>query len=153
MGVNASKVKYILDVDAGVTLRNVADGAETATATETAVSLKELNKAYWHDNEIPHGVFAVAVHVTALDLANSDETYTLSLVVDDAPTLNDNSVVVASYPIRAPGFYTFHVDSQNIPVLDPDNSGDDKWLGIRATLGGTSPSITYGAWIAKNIRP
>lgn len=153
MGVNASKVKYQLDVDAGVTLRNIADGAESSTATEASVSLKELDNAYWHSNEIPHGVFAVAVHVSELDVAGTN-AYVLSLLVDDAPTMNDSPVTIASYTITAPGFYTFFVDSKNIPVLDPDTSGTDKWLAIRATLSGDStPEITYGAWIAKNVRP
>lgn len=153
MGVNASKVKYLLDVDAGVTLRNAADGAEVATATEAAVSLKELDSAYWHSNEIPHGVFAVAVHVSDIDIAGTN-SYVLALLVDDTSDLSDSAVKVAEYVITSAGFYVFYVDSKTIPKLDPDSSGTDKWLGIRATLAGDStPSITYGAWIAKNIRP
>lgn len=151
MAVNASKVNMAYDKDASVLLRNVADGAETSTATETAVSLKELDTAYWHANEIPHGVFEVGVHVTALNL--STNTYAISLLVDDASGLNDSPVTIASYNITATGFYKFLVDSKSIPGLDSDSSGSDKWIGVKVTIAGTpdSPSITYGAWIGKSI--
>lgn len=151
MGVKASKVRGLVDTDAGVTLRNVADGAETATATETAISLKELDTAYWHDNEIPHGTFEVFVNVTALDLAQADETYTISLVVDDTANLSDTPEVILSFAVKRVGVYRVLVDSKSIALQDPETSGADKWLAIRATLAGTSPSITYGAWIAKNF--
>lgn len=151
MGVNQSRVRNLYDADASVLLRNVADGAETATATEAAISLNELDTAFWQDgNEIPYGVFTVGVNVTALDLTDTNETYTLDLIVDDTSNMSDTPRVVASLAIRAVGYYTLVVDSKNIPLLDSDTSGTDKWLAIRATLGGTTPSITYGAWLAKS---
>ena len=150
MTVTASRVRALIDTDASVTLRNVADGAETATATETAISLNELDNAFWDDgNQIPYGTFTVAVHVTALDKTDGNETYVLSLLVDDTSNLSDSPVTIASMTIVSTGYYTFVVDSKNIPLLDPDTSGTDKWLAIGATLGGTTPSITYGAWLAK----
>lgn len=155
MAVKASRVKALYDVDAQVLLRDVADGAETATATETAVSLNELDSAYWHDGEIPHGVFMVVVNVQATDAGTGDETYTLSLLVDDTANLSDSPVTIQSQAVAAgfSGVLYFYVDSANIPQLNPESSGTDKWLAIRATLGGTTPSITYGAWIAKTAGP
>jgi hypothetical protein len=149
MGVNASKANMLYDAEASVVLRDAADGAETSTATEAAISLNELNAAYWHGNEIPHGVFEVGIHVSALDTANADETYVLALLVDDVQAMNDTPVVIAQYTITQTGFYKMLVDSKSIPGLDPDVDGGDKWLAIRATLGGTTPSITYGAWLGK----
>lgn len=152
MGVNASKARWQFDAATAVTLRSVSDGAETSTATETAISLSELDGAYWQDgNEIPHGLFVVSVNVTARDATTGDETYVLSLLVDDVSGMNDSPVTIASYTIPATGLYTFVVDSKTIPGLDSDTSGTDKWLAVRATLGGTTPSITYGAWIAKSL--
>lgn len=155
MAVKASRVKALYDIDAQVLLRDVADGAETATATETAVSLNELDSAYWHDGEIPHGVFMVVVNVTASDATTGDETYTLSLLVDDVAAMNDSPVTIASQAVAAgfSGVLYFYVDSANIPALDTDTSGTDKWLAVKATLAGTTPSITYGAWIAKTVGP
>lgn len=151
MAVNASKNRFLYDVDASILLRDIDDGAETATATETAVSLDELDTAYWHNNEIPHGVFAVVVNVSAINL--STNTYALSLVVDDTSDLSDSPVTIATYNITTTGVYVFFVDSKTIPGLDSDSSGTDKWLAARVTVAGTpsSPSITYGAFIAKSV--
>lgn len=148
----ASRVNAMLDAAAIVTLRNLADGTETATAIETAVSLNELDTAYWHNGEIPHGIFEVNVHVTTLDNTTGDETYVLDIIVDDVSTMNDNPRVVASLPLatKQVGFYKLLVHSKNIPLLDTDTSGSDKFIAIRATLGGTTPIIAYGAWIGRS---
>lgn len=153
MGVLASKVKVQYDAAASVLLRNASDGAETATATETAVSLSELDGAYWQtEGDIPHGVIEVIVHISALD-TTSDETYVIDLVVDDTSNMSDTPRVVGTLNLaaRQTGVYSMYVDSRNIPKLDIDSSGTDKWMAIRATLGGTTPSITYGAWISRSI--
>lgn len=149
MGITSSRVNEIIDLDDAVTLRDATDGAETATATETAVSLQELDSAYWHNGEIPHGVFKVVFHVTAVDRTTGDETYTLSLVVDDTADMSDTPATVAALAITAAGVYTMFVDSKNIPQVNADSSGADKWIAAKATLAGTTPSITYGAWIAR----
>lgn len=153
MAVNASKVKSLHDADASVVLRDITDGAETSTATETPISLKELDEAYWHGGEIPHGVFEIAVQITACDSANGNETYVLTLQVDDTSNHSDNPVTIASYTIArgTTGIFYWYVDSKSIPGLDSDSSGTDKWLAVKATLGGTSPSITYGATITKKV--
>jgi hypothetical protein len=152
MGVNQSRVRAIYDADAAVLLRDVADGAETSTATETAVSLNELDTAFWQDgNEIPYGLIEVGVHITAIDRTTGDETYTFDLIVDDTSNMSDTPKVVASLTgITTAGFYTMYVDSKNIPLIDSDTSGTDKWIAIKATLGGTTPSVTYGAWMSKS---
>ena len=154
MGANASKVKSLIDVATGVLLRDVADGAETATAIEAAVALHELDTAYWHDGEIPNGVIEVMIHVTACDAGNADETYVLDLIVDDVSAMNDSPVSVWSQAIARgfTGVLYAYVDSKNIPVLDTDTTGTEKYMAIRATLGGTTPSITYGAYITKSRR-
>lgn len=152
MAANASKVKSILDVADAVTLRDVTDGAETATATETAVSLDALYQAYWHGDEVPAGKIVVGVHVTALNL--STNTYVLALMVDDVLAMNDTPVAVASMPIVAAGYYEFVVDAASIAGLIADKSSDGLFMAIRCTIAGVadSPSITYGAWIAKSLK-
>jgi len=148
-----SRVSMQYDGAANVLLRNVADGAETSTATETAVPLNMLDAAYWQsgNKEVPHGKFEIGVHVTALDKTTGDETYTLALLVDDVAAMNDTPAVVHQFAVTATGFYKFLLDSKTITDLMADKSGTDMWLAIRATLDGTTPSITYGAWIGKNV--
>lgn len=152
MGVNQSRSPYTYDGADAVVLRDVTDGAETSTTTEAGISLSELDHAYWHSNEIPHGVLAVVVHVTALNL--STNTYTFAVVVDDTANMSDTPTVVASAAISATGLYVFYIDSALIKALDTETSGADKWIATRVTTGGTpdSPSFTYGAWIAKSLR-
>lgn len=151
MTISPSKVRRTWDYASAVTLRNLSDGAEVATATEAAISLSELDTAYWHGNEIPHGKMVIGVHVTALNL--STNTYTFAVLVDDVAAMNDTPVVVYQQVLTAPGYYEFVVDSADIPNYDTDSSGTDKWMAMRCTIAGTpdSPSVTYGAAILKSL--
>lgn len=140
------------DKAASVTLRNVSDGAETATATETAVPLGLLKGAYWQDgHELPGGVFEIGVDVTAASVGTA-ATYTFSIVGDDTSDLSDSPVTIFSVllPVKA-DFYRFVLDSKTIMELDTDQSGADYWIAARITLGGSGGSITYGAWIGKSL--
>lgn len=148
MGVTASRVKEQFDAASSVTLRNVSSGAVTSTTTETGITLNELRTAYWHNYEVPNGVMEIAVHVTALDTTSGDETYTISLLVDDVTGLNNSPVAIDAFPVTATGVYTRYINSADIPNLDSDHNGTGKYLAVKATLAGTTPSITYGAWIA-----
>jgi len=150
MGANASRVKAAMDVAANSTLRLASDGAETATATETAVPLGILSAAYWDSNkEVPHGTIRVVVDVTAIDRTTGDETYTLTLQVDDTLAQSDTPQTVCTLgPLVSTGVYEMLVDSKTINAIVTDYSGNELWMAIKATLGGTTPSITYAAWIA-----
>lgn len=148
----ASRVKRGFDVAAEVLLRDIADGTELVTAIETSVSLSQLKSAFWHNNEIPHGTFTVSIHVTATDATTGNETYVLDVLVDDVAAMNDSPVSIGSITLdrtKGPAYYEINVDSKTIENLDLDNDGVDKFIAIRATLGGTTPIITYGAWISK----
>lgn len=154
MGVNASRTKVQYDVEPKVLLRNIKDGAETPSGSsvwEAGVTLDELRKAYWHNNEIPAGTFQIAVNVTAVNL--STNVYDIVLQVDDVVGFNNNPVAVGSVRVTGPGTYYIDVDAQTIPLVDPDKDGTGKYLRVGVTESGTpsSPSITYGAWIAKDL--
>lgn len=150
MTINASRVRQMIDADASVTLK--ASGTVTATTTETAISLKELATAWWHDGtEIPHGTFEVGINVSALDKTTGDETYVVSLQVDDVLAQNDSRVTIATYTIPATGYYRMLVDSKSLPKLNTDNSGLAQFLAVKATLAGTTPSITYDVRIGRSL--
>lgn len=154
MAVRSSRAKFLTDTASSVVLRNVSDGAETATATETAVALGELDTAWWHDGkDIPGGVFEVNINVTAADVTTGDETYQFDLMVDDAAALNDTPRSIGTLAFAAgvlvAGVYRMYVASDQIKYIDTDSSGTEKYIGIKATLGGTTPSVTYGASIGK----
>lgn len=151
--IKASAVKYMFDVADAVTLRDITDGAETSTALETPVSLNLLDAAYWQENVLPWNTLMVVIHITACDDGDGDETYSITLEVDDVAALNDTPTVVATLavPRGTTGVFYVPIDARTIEGLVSDWSGNEAYLGIRATLGGMSPSITYGAWIAKSI--
>lgn len=153
MGVNASRVTQILDTLAAVTLRAVGSAAVTATGTNTAISLNELRTAWWSNYEIPHGKMVVAIVISACVADDADETYVLSLLVDDTSGLSDSPVTIDSFtvPRGTTGFFTRIIDCKDIPALDSDHSGLGKWIGLKHTLGGTTPSLTYGAWLARSL--
>lgn len=72
--------KYTFDKQ--LELRNVAEGAETATAAETGLSLP-VRMA---------GDFRAVFHVTALDTASGNETCALSIGTDSLVGFTDSPV-------------------------------------------------------------
>lgn len=121
--------------DAQHELRDIADGAETSTAQETGISLP-VRKA---------GNFKAVFNVTALDTADADETYTLSVVVaDTVANLAGSGITVASFAVSAIGDYEIGLSQEHIEALDSDAAA----IACAASLGGTTPSITYGCYLA-----
>lgn len=151
MGANSSRVTSLIDTLAGVTLK--ASGTVTSTTAETAISLNELDLAYWHNYEIPHGKLVVAFDISACVSDDSDETYVFSLLVDDVIAMNNSPVTVDTFTwVRGTtGYVERVINSRDIPALDSDHSSVGKFLQVKATLGGTTPSVTYACWLAKSL--
>lgn len=121
--------------DKQLELRDIADGAETSTATETGITFP-VRQA---------GDFKAVFYVSALDSAEADETYELSVVVADAvANLSASGHTVASVPITSTGVYELGLSADHIEALDTDAGA----ITAKATLGGTTPSITYGCYLA-----
>lgn len=121
-----------LPPDALLLLRDIADGAETATATEAAVDFIAGD----HDD------FKVIVHVSAVDTADADETYNLAIEVD-ADTDFSTPVAVGTLAISATGIYEIPLSKAKVENLE---AGAVK-MRAKMTIGGTSPSVTYGAYL------
>lgn len=139
--MKASRTARLVDAEATVTLRDLADGAETATATETPVRLPRLSGAYWQPDDGPDGTLHISVDVTELSLTG---TYTLELVADSSSTVSTSPTTVHSVAITAVGSFRFDLDLKTIRDL----AGDDAaYLAARVVIGGSDPSINYGAWI------
>lgn len=146
-----SKFPYVFDADAAVTLRDVADGAETSTASEAGISLNVNGTAYWASGDAPYRTMAVVVHVTAVDDTTGDEAYTFSVETDSQQGFGDSPVAVASLPDiggaagsqNALGYWVMLLDTDTMAKLDADATH----IRITCTIAGTTPSITYAAWL------
>jgi hypothetical protein len=120
--------------DKALELRNVADGAETSTANEAAINVDVLNM----------GEFKAVLNVTAIDRTTGDETYVFDISVSDAS--GGTFTKVATLPaITAVGTYEIPLSGELVRQHDDDAD----WVRVGCTLGGTSPSITYGAFLTK----
>lgn len=124
--------KAIYDAESTVLLRATGSAAITSTAT-SAVDFKiEAG-----------GAFAVAINVEALDVADADETYSFSVVGQDAAGSNDVTLLTTG-PITSTGEHLIYVDADT--AVKMAGASVEK-LALTATLGGTTPSLTYSAWL------
>lgn len=139
----ASKVRREFDAEATVTLRDIADGAETADVAEAGIPLNTLTAAYWDNDEVPTGVVMISVHVTAMDTADADEVYDLYFEVDTTDAFSSAKEVARLKGVPATGFYEVPVSAQLIEKLEAGATH----LRVRLDVTGTTPSITYGAWM------
>jgi hypothetical protein len=142
-----SKVRHAVDSEPSVILRKLSDGAETATAAEASVSLNALDTAYWHNGEIPFQAVSVVVQVSEID-KSTDETYSLAIQVDsDAAFGGADATTIATFSPTGVGVFVINLDGPTIKAL----RNDAKFIRIALTAGGTTPSITYAAWLAPSV--
>lgn len=115
--------------DSALVLRSIADTAETATAAESAVAL-DADK---------FGNFAAVIHVTAIT-GNA----VFSIEADTASGFS-SPVAVATLPaVTATGTYEIPLSGRLIEQHEPGATH----LRIKATLSGTTPSVSYGSYLA-----
>lgn len=143
----ASKVRREFDAEATITLRDLADGSEAADAAEAGVALNTLKDAYWDNNEVPHGIFLVNVHVGELAVFESGEAADLYVEVDTSNSFSTPVEVarLKGVQVGGVGFYEIPVSSNNIEKLEPGATH----IRIRLDLTGDADAeaITYGAWL------
>ncbi len=123
--------KYTFDKQ--LELRDLADGAETSSADEAGVALDVLGA----------GDFKVIFEVTVLDTADADETYSLVVDVDSLAAFTDAPVEVADITVTAPGTFEIPLSGDYLSSLDANAAA----IRVGAVLAGTTPSITYGAFV------
>jgi hypothetical protein len=120
--------------DKQLELRNVADGAETSTATETGIAFDALMA----------GDFKAIIYVTAVAATG---TKAISIETDSEVAFGDSPVSIASATITGIGVYELPMSASQIAKLDPNAAA----IRAKATLGGTTPSVTYGAYLVPTV--
>lgn len=145
MATMKSRMKWIYDAAAAVLFRAAGSAAVTATGQSAALSLDTLSDAYWDNNEIPNRELEIAVAVTASDATNNDETYVVSAeVATDSAFTTPFEVGKVTVPRGTVGGFTIVVDMDAV-----QNLGAMKYIRVKHTLAGTTPSLTYAAWMAQ----
>lgn len=122
--------------DLALRLRDGAAAARTATGSDTGVAIpvRFLPMADW------------VIHVTAIDAASTDETYVFTLEVSDLVGGTYTKIAEHVWP-RAHG-----VGVQHIPISGDMASFQDPnsaFVRTTVTLGGTTPSVTFGSYLTK----
>lgn len=124
--------KAIYDAEASVLLQATGTAAVTATAATSAVDLA------WE----AASTFVVVISVTDVDRGTGDETYTFS--VRSLDSAGANEVAQVTIPsITETGTYYIAVDSSTAVKFDADAAKID----LNCVIAGTTPSITYSAWL------
>jgi hypothetical protein len=143
----ASKNRVAFDAAAQVKLRDATAGAVTVSTNEAPIALDILTSAYWDAGEQSQGVFTIALDVTAIKTAAANETYLIQVEVDTTAAMLA-PVEVVRYNVSAavanqakPGFLELGVAASLIEYM----KAGAKFIRIKSTLGGTAPSIVYGA--------
>lgn len=123
--------------DKALELRNVADGAETATASETGIAfdVRFAPTIMWE------------LFVTAIDAVSTDETYVFTLEVSDLVGGTYTEIAKHVWP-RGKGVGRVGIPINGSVAAFQDTDSD--WVRVTATLGGTTPSITYGSFLSKD---
>jgi hypothetical protein len=145
--INSSRVRAMVDAAPEATLKAVGSAAVVATTQEPAITLNRLSAAYWNSRDPSTGIFAVAVNVAAADFTSGDEVYTLQLIVDDVQSLTHLPVNAVTAVLKSAGFYVFEIDGKTLDNLGLSAVNPNAYIGAKMTCAGTTPSITYAAWI------
>ncbi len=113
--------------------------SDSQAVTSTALSTNVIDTGSANDLGVGAPLWVVVQLDVALDAGNSDETYVVTLETDDNAGLSSAEVLATRTMTRgevAGSSYVFGVPTTN-----------QRYLGVRYTHGGTSPSGTYSAWL------
>lgn len=132
--------------DAQLALQAVGSVAITATAATSALDLYEITGSPYGALNGRNGIgsFDLVLYVAALDHTTGDETYTVQIVVTNEAA---QATVVESFALTIANIgqvLAFPLQ----PATLADFAGDAASVHLNVVLGGTTPSLTYWAFLA-----
>ncbi len=137
-----SKVTYIYDADNS--FRAPGSVAITSTAIVGELALDKLTGARGDmRDKLGAQWYNVVIAISANDDADGDETYVFDVQVG---AVGSPSVKVGEFavPRGTVGQVVMKLDAATIEQLDP---ADHEVIELNITMGGTSPSMTFAAWL------
>lgn len=122
------------------------DGAAAVTSSAAGLVGGSARVFDTESTTSPVGRFplAVVINVSALDLADTNETYDLIVEGSNSATFASGNQQLGSIVVAATGRYTLLVDNEQGGTVY-------RYIRIRAVLAGTTPSITYVAFGAPAV--
>lgn len=151
-----SEVNYNYEADlafrapgsAAVTASAVIDASAATYGDATGLDLATIEKLVnvrpsSQSDKLAAEKYAVVIVVSALDTADTDETYTFNVYVG-ADGDGASGTKVGSIAVTATGQHVILLDTHTIENMDADREE----LALQAVLAGTTPSITFSAWLA-----
>ncbi len=122
-----------------------ASGAVTATG---ASSILTLGDARWDGR--------VIVDVSALDVSSGDEAYELRVQVSDSASFASGNQTVGAFKFGdstvTGGSADTVVGRYELGVSNEFNGTIYTYVRINAVVAGTTPTITYAAYLAPGVR-
>jgi hypothetical protein len=122
-----------------------ASGAVTSTG---ASSILDLGAARWDGR--------VIVDVSALDTASADESYELRVQVSNSSTFASGIQTVGAFKFGDSSLTGGSADSTTgrfeLGVSNEYNGTTYRYIRINAVIAGTTPTITYAAYLAPGVR-
>lgn len=119
-------------------LLELAD-AQALTATGNTTNTIDLGS----DRDVGNGqpLYLVLSLDVAPDGTTGDETYVFTLTTDDNSSFSSATTILTQTVVRSTAAGTRYV----LPIP----SANERYLRGTFTLGGTTPSVTYSAWLTK----
>ena len=93
------------------------------------------------------------IDVTAIDVASTDEYYVISLEGSNVAAMTSGSVELAvsrQGNVTAPGDADTAVGRFAVPFRNEQNGTTYRYVRLSTAVAGTTPSITFSAWLAKD---
>jgi len=139
-----SEVSYTYDAD--LDFRAPGSAAVTATAEIGTLALDKMSNARSGDQKNKLGAegYAVVIVVEALDLADADETYTFNVEVTGGG--GSPAATAGALAVVGTGQYVIKLDGHTLEKISAAADRDE--LALNLVVAGTSPSITFSAWLA-----
>jgi hypothetical protein len=122
-----------------------ASAAHTTAQTDVGATILDLGAG------LVEGY--LVIDVTAIDVASTDEYYVISLEGSNVAAMSSGSVELAVSRmgnVTAPGDADTATGRFAVPFRNEQNGTTYRYVRLSTAVAGTTPSITFSAWLAKD---